>query len=311
MKWKHKAKIQNAISILPESVSYAAYYWVQRRYGGLRKINPVRRLTAGIQTWEKIQEQEQNPQGKVFLEVGTGRVPILPIAYWLMGAKRTITIDRNPYLKFELLNECLQYICDHKEEILLLFGSKVDTKRFDELLAFGKNKDSSSGLLDLCQIEYIAPGDASDTCLPDQSIDYHTSYAVYEHISEDVLKRILKEGNRIIKKDGLFINRIDYSDHFSHSDKSISAINFLQYTDDEWERLVGNRYMYMNRLRHDDFLKLFEYAGHKILDIKTSQDEVVREILGNGSLRLERKYRDKSDEILATTGAWIISKKKE
>jgi hypothetical protein len=228
-----------------------------------------------------------------------------------MGAKRTITIDRNPYLKFELFHECLQYICDHKEEILLLFGSKIDSKRFDELLAFSKHKNLSSGFLDLCQIEYIAPGDASDTHLPDKSIDYHTSYAVYEHISQDVLKKILKEGNRIIKKDGLFINRIDYSDHFSHSDKSISPINFLQYSDEEWEKYAGNRYMYMNRLRHDDFLKLFEYAGHKILDIETSQNELVREVLRNGSLRLDSKYRDKPDEMLAITGAWIISQKQD
>ena len=50
---------------------------------------------------------------------------------------------------------------------------------------------------------------------------------------------------------------VDYSDHFSHSDQTISSINFLRYSDDEWQRYAGNRYMYMNRLRHDDVLALF------------------------------------------------------
>jgi len=77
----------------------------------------------------------------------------------------------------------------------------------------------------------LSPGDAAETHFPDQCIDYHTSYAVFKHILKIVLKKILEEGNRIIKKHGFFVHNIDYSDHFSHSDKSISAINFLQYSD--------------------------------------------------------------------------------
>jgi SAM-dependent methyltransferase len=312
MNWKLKAKIQNAVSLLPSSTSYAAYYWLQRRFGKLRRLNPVSRLSAGIETWERIEKYDVNPAGKVFLEVGTGRVPLVPLAYWLMGAEKTVTIDLNPYVKRELIAETLLYIRENQEAISTLFGSFMNKKRFEELLKFsGKEHFTSSEFLELCQVDYIAPGDAADTHLPEQSIDFHSSYTVYEHIPLEVLKKILEEGNRIIKDDGLFVNRIDYSDHFSHSDKSICAINFLQYDDPEWERYAGNRYMYMNRMRHDDFISLFKSVGHHIVGTELDVDERSQELLKNGSLSLDGKFRSKPEDILAVTAAWIISRKND
>ena len=93
MHWKTKARIQKAVSLLPHDVSYSTYYWIQRHLGRLRSINPVDLLQAGVETWTRIREAGSDPVGKVFLEVGTGRAPIVPMAYWLMGAEGSITID--------------------------------------------------------------------------------------------------------------------------------------------------------------------------------------------------------------------------
>lgn len=180
---------------------------------------------AGIKTWKQIQSLDCSPSGKVFFEIGTGRVPLAPLAYWLMGAEYTITIDLNQYLKEELIIENLRYIAENEEEILKLFGSLIDKDRLNSLLSFVKESNfSMTEFFDLCRIKYIAPGDAADTDLPDKSIDFHTSYTVFEHIPIEVLRKIIREGDRIIRENGLFVHRIDYSDHFSHSDKKISAI---------------------------------------------------------------------------------------
>jgi hypothetical protein len=310
MNWKVKAKIQNIVSVFPSSLSYATYYWIQRHFGNLRRQNPISKLSAAIETYNKIHFHGRTFSDKIFLEVGTGRVPIVPIAYWLMGAEKTITIDLNPYMKSELVAESLNYISIKSDEILNLFGSLIDKKRYNELLALGNdNHFSLSSILELCRVEYIAPGDAANTLFPERSIDYHTSNAVFEHIPSEVLIRILKEGNRIIKENGMFIHRIDYSDHFSHSDKGISSINFLQYSDKEWERLAGNRYMYMNRLRHDDFLKIYESVGQYIIEAQPNTDPKIYEILRNGSLRLNERFSSKSQDVLAITWAWIVSQK--
>jgi len=311
MHWKIKAAIQNVIALLPDAVSYEAYYWIQRHFGALRRVNPVSRLLAGIETCQRIQKHGRSPAGKVFLEVGTGRAPLVPLAYWLMGAERTITIDLNPYLKEELVGDHLRYICENEAEIAALFGPLLNGKRFEEVLTYARGpKRPVTEFLDLCRITYIAPGDAANTRLPDESIDFHTSYTVFEHIPPAALEKILREGNRITKGSGLFVHYIDYSDHFSHSDKGISAINFLQYSDRAWARYAGNRYMYANRLRHDDFLSLFESVGQRVLGADPVTDQNVQNILATGKLKLDDRFRVKSKDVLAMTAAWIVTEKK-
>ncbi len=310
MYWKLKAKIQNVISHLPSSVSYTSYYWMQRYFGGLKQFNPTSRLTAAISTWKRIQKYGENPSGKTFLEVGTGRVPLVPLAYWLMGAEKTITIDLNPYLRKELVVMSLKYIAENRDKILNIFGSLLDAERFDKLQSFSLNSHFSlSALLNLCQINYIAPGNAANTYFPDNSVDFHTSIAVFEHIPFEVLKLILEEENRLVKSNGLFVHRINYSDHFSFTDKTISAINFLKYSDNEWKRFADNRYMYMNRLRHDDFISLFKSVGHQIVLSQPNTDQHLLELLRTGTLPLANRFSVKSNDILAITGAWVVSKR--
>jgi hypothetical protein len=310
MNWKLKAIIQNLISQLPAGASYEAYYWVQRNFGGLRRVNPKRGLIAGVETWKQIQKQNYDPYGKKFFEIGTGRVPLVPLAFWLLGAENTTTIDLNPYLKEELIAEHLRYISENEEDVLSIFGSMIDKRRFADLLNLSKkNSLSASEFLDVCHIMYIAPGDAASTGLPEKHFDFQVSYEVFEHIPCEVLTNILKEGDRIIKDNGLLVNYIDYSDHFSHSDNDISAINFLKYDDDEWIKYAGNRYMYMNRLRHDDFLSLYESVGLDILGVEIYRDLRSEEILGEKDFRLDMKFSSKPKEILAIIGSWIIAKK--
>jgi SAM-dependent methyltransferase len=161
-------------------------------------------------------------------------------------------------------------------------------------------------LLEFLNIEYIAPGDASHLNLPDSSVDFHTSYTVLEHIPPEIIKAILKEGKRILKQDGLFVHCIDYSDHFSHSDKSISSVNFLQFSDNSWDKIAGNRYMYMNRLRHDDFINLFQNLNCKILMDEPDIDKSL--IVQKLNFELDPRFGSKLDGIISTISSWIITR---
>lgn len=156
MYWKKKALIQNFISSFPSSLSYAVYFFIQRNFGSLRRVNPVVSITAAVDTCRIICKQGKTISDKVFFEVGTGWMPIVPISYWLMGAKKTITIDLNPYLKPELTKESLDYIISNKEEILEVFGSLINEERLYILESvLKKNNDFSlSDVLSLCNIDY-------------------------------------------------------------------------------------------------------------------------------------------------------------
>ena len=310
MNWRLKAAIQNAISLLPKSLSYPAYYWVQRHFGTLKQPDVEAGLRAGVQTWRRLLAVGAEPIGKTFFEVGTGRMPLVPMSYWLMGAKHTTTVDLNPYLREDLTGEALDFIASNRSRVEALFGSLLFENRLDALISFYESRQFDlAELLDLCKITYVAPGDAAQTNLPDSSVDFHTSYNVFEHIPLRVLRRILEEGNRIVRKGGLFAHRIDYSDHFSHSDPSISAIHFLRFSDFVWHLYSGNRYMYMNRLRHDDFVEFFRSAGHTILLNEPDENPTVLKLLESGEAKLNRKFAGKTFETLSITGAWFVTRK--
>ena len=118
------------------------------------------------------------------------------------------------------------------------------------------------------------------------------------------------EGCRIIKNNGLFVHKIDYSDHFSHSDHHISAINFLQYSDKQWDEYAENQYMYMNRMRHDDFVCLYKSSGHCIIKTQTNIDKSLQVLLTNKNFKLNGLFKSKSKDVLSITDSWIISSSK-
>ena len=304
MGWRQKAFLRNAVAKLPHDLSAAADYELQRRLGGFKSFSPMSRLEAGVQTWQRLTDQGYEPAGKRFLEVGTGRAPFTPLAFWLMGAEHTVTIDLDPLVKDELLNVGVPVMQDNVEEIRSMFGDLLCEERLDVLLAISV-PCSRDLLLRTTAIEYVAPGDPANTGLPDKSVDFITSFAVFEHIPPSILHDILVESARVQAPGGAHTHFVDYSDHFAHQDNSISHVNFLQYDDASWDRIAGNRYMYVNRLRHDDTLDLFIHAGHQVLFTHVSSHTGTAEALS--TLPVNRRFRGKDTEVLQTTGAWIIS----
>lgn len=306
MHWKHKAILQNLVAKLPDTLSLAVYYKLQRRFGGLRSIDPTKRLQAGISIWDKLRAAGGEPVGATFFEVGTGRMVNVPIAYWLMGAAKTITVDLNPYLKPELVRESIQFIANHANRMEALFGDRLDSQRFAQLSDIARSdRFELESCLETMGIEYCSPADASHTQLPPACVDYHTSYTVMEHIPPESLVAICREAGRILKPTGLAMHGIDYSDHFAHSDNSISQVNFLQYDSQQWSQLAGNRFMYMNRLRHSDYLALFEKAGLSVVSEDSLRDDRSFGLIESGKLPLSDSYANRDSQELATTFGWI------
>ena len=79
MHWRVKAFIQRTIASLPERVSYPAYYWVQRRFGSLRRPDPTKKLKRAVQAARFLAAAGTDIEGKRFLELGTGRVVTVPL----------------------------------------------------------------------------------------------------------------------------------------------------------------------------------------------------------------------------------------
>ncbi|HEX8455711.1 MAG TPA: methyltransferase domain-containing protein [Pyrinomonadaceae bacterium] len=283
MNWQRKARIQNLIARLP--LSNALYYAMQRSMGSLRagRTNPVEYFEAARRAVAWIRSVGRDVEGMRFLEVGTGRNVNLPTALWLCGAASVTTVDLNPYLSSALVFESNEYVRRNEGEVLEAFGAEAERPQFrerlDRLLTF---KGDLAALLGLMNVRYLPRADAARLPLADASIDAHVSFAVFEHIPAPDLERILAEARRVLADDGLLVHIIDPSDHFSHDDGSITAVNFLQFGAREWERLAGNQFMYHNRLRAFEYLELFARAGVRIIEQKQTIDEPSLRALKNG-----------------------------
>jgi hypothetical protein len=311
MGWKTKALVQSCVAQLPEPMSNLVYFRLQRHFGNLRpsRINPTSRLLFGMEFCRQIVSHGRSPRGADFVEVGTGWRLNLPIACWLCGARSVWTLDQNPYLQFSLIKEDLDYLRRNQDQLLSglwgEYGELLDLGRWRRLLR--NSPTSLTELSALCGINYQAPADARRTLFEDHTIDFLVSCNAFEHIPSEDLRDILLEANRITKPSGLLIHRVDHTDHFSHFDTDLSPIHFLRYTDAQWRRYAGNRYAYTNRLREDDYVRLFGECGQEIRAKCSQTDLGVEQLLTTG-FPLDARFCEKAEETLSRlTTLFVVS----
>lgn len=167
-----------------------------------------------------------------------------------------------------------------------------------------KSNKVISSIADLAHygISYKSPYDASRTDLGDETLDACVSTNTLEHIPAESIVEIFKELRRVLKGNGIVSAKIDYSDHYAHTDSTISLVNYLHYSDNEWTR-HNHRSHYQNRLRHYDYKKLFDDCGFKVIEEEVFYDEK------NIPQVLSEKFKDKEQTWAATSAYFILMKK--
>jgi len=312
MHWKVKAAVQNVVAWLPESICYPAYYAIQRSVGGLRYVSTLRTVGSAHRFVTTLAQHGHDVHDATCFELGTGRQCGLPLGLWLCGAKQVITVDLNPFLREELVLDDIRYIAQHSSQITELFGDYAKHPVFQERLQYLCRLTLSTlqDVLRATNIHYFSPADARSMPLQAQSIDYYISMAVLEHIPPTALRDIWQETLRLLRPSGLAMHLIDPSDHFAYSDSSITAINFLQFDDETWHRYAGNRFMYHNRLRVDDYVALIEQTGFTIVDFERTIDERSLRALEAG-FPVHARFAHKTFEDLATRNIWVTARPSE
>ena len=116
-------------------------------------------------------------------------------------------------------------------------------------------------------INYIAPINLKNIAEKNLIFDACISSTTLEHLSIQDLKDNFNLLKDVISKDGIISAAIDYSDHYSHTDKNIGSLNFLQFDDDEWKK-YNSPMLFQNRLRHQDYREFFKVMGYEISEIK-------------------------------------------
>lgn len=303
MNWKTKANILALLSRIPFGSRIYHQLQISLR---TNRLDPELEIRKAAEIIRLIKEVKRTPEDANFLEVGTGWRPFVPMMLSLLDARSILTLDVNPWLDenyafetFNCIGENLELIakeCDEDQ-------AKLEN-RFQHMIPL---KQSLLSLLDSCNIDYLCPGDARKTSLPDHSIDFVVSSNVLEHIPREILLDIFHESKRILKPDGFAVHRFNPQDHYSESDPSITGANFLKFSEKEWKWYGGTGLAYHNRLRCPEYQQLFEEAGFELEVDRTRLDEKALAEIQSGKLSVHLDFKKFSAEELAADYMWVVA----
>lgn len=247
MNFKYKSYLQTLFSNMPKGE--VVNYWFQKN---ITKSLPVKdhsfqeKLNDNAKHLEHFKKYvNQDPKESTYYEFGAGWDLIAPTYFSSCGFKELHVIDIRKLIFPELIQHTL-----------------------NKIFPDSQMKDVDKKMLERFRIYYNAPMDARNTTYDNQSMDFIISNVTFEHIPKKDILPILKECHRLLKPSGIFSSRIDYNDHWSGHDKSITPYNYMRYSEKEWRKYSPSLH-YQNRLRHIDYMTMYEQAGFEILEVKT------------------------------------------
>jgi hypothetical protein len=304
--WWMKAGAQAALAVMPfgEALNHRLQIWngFLENFSWAIEAN-IEHFCNLIRTTSRCGLQLQ---GARTLEVGTGWIPTLPVGMHLLGAQ-IHTYDHVRHLRAANLARLVDLYPKHLPS--LAEAAHCETALLEEKLRDLRRRqcDSVDGWLCPFEIHYHAPGDASQSRLPDGSLDLYLSIAVFEHVSVQAIKAMLREAFRTLRPGGLTYHVIGLFDHYTITDPSITRVNFLKYSDFTWRIIGQNKIQFHNRLRESEFVSLFQQAGFEIVDRQSAIDD--RSLKALETMRLSQRFRNFDKKDLATFGTILCARK--
>lgn len=295
MDFRFKSALQSVFSALPQGhrLNFLFQRHLTRSYPCTDDVFKIK-VNQALMHHENYQRLNGlvSPAGKYY-EFGAGWDLIIPITMKALDME-VHCIDLRELAMPDLINDSLQKFQAYGDQWSF---NRLETTTFEK----GDTLDGKLG------IHYNAPVDARNTSFDADYFDFMSSTSTLEHIPPDDIESILRECYRILAPGGVLSLLIDYQDHWSYFDQSISAYNFLKYDQKQWKRL-NPELNYQNRLRHSQYISL----------IARTEFEIVKEIAHPPSpkeadaldrLTVHSDFGALSKEDLLVSGSEIVLRK--
>jgi SAM-dependent methyltransferase len=299
MNWKTKGIIQKTLSILPGGSM--CNYFLQKSVGQLRSDATIRMTFEKDVTvlFEKMAKLSLDPASARILEIGTGWLPVFPLSLALAGFRNTRTVDINRHLREPAVRRTL-----------LTLEAYLDHPTFQPFATPEQVHDNyqklirSQNILATAGIDYQAPCNAASTGWKPGSLDLITSNNVFEHVPVPVLLDLFVEAKRLLRPSGHVLHCVNCGDHYAYGDSSITQINYLSFSEAEWNRW-NNSIQYQNRLRPIDFIQMADHHGlHIDLAQYTTKPGYMKQL---ENMVIAPEFRHYSLEDLASTSLTLVA----
>jgi hypothetical protein len=306
-RWWIKAAIQRGISLLPGRNYWNV--WFQEHVTRSVECTDSRFESQLKKSRTHLEYFRAHTSGgrsvpRTVLELGTGWHAVFPVAMFLAGAEEIWTWDITRLLTRHRLQQALNHFLswDRNNRLSELFP-QARPERVAQLAAAAAGDWSDPYALLLQLNIHAMVGDARRSGLPGGTIDLIASTVVLEYIPREVLVGLLCEFRRTASPHGIMSHEVDMSDEYSYFDSSITAFNFLRFSDRAW-RLINNPLIPLNRLRVSDFRECFREAGFTVVE------EVVK--WGNpvalSRIRLAPRFARCDPSDLLVLKAWFVAR---
>lgn len=290
MNWKQKAQMAKLFDKIP--FGEQLHYFIQRN---VTKSLPrkLKQEYIDIFHWHlsNINEHFDGIDDVRLFEFGAGWDLFYNVWFYAHGLNNQTVVDLNPYLKPDLVNHEVKRLRDIEiDSVIRMPEGEINNKQ--DLSKLG--------------IDYLAPCDARQTGIEAESYDLIVSTNTMEHIHHKDLALILKEAFRLLRPGGIISSKIDYADHYYYADKSISPYNYMQFSNEDWQRYNSDGH-FQNRGRHSDYVKLFKEAGFKIIEMHAVNE--YPDIVAPSENTLAPEFRNLSNEDLVSTAGYFCATK--
>jgi SAM-dependent methyltransferase len=299
MNWQAKAILQSRLATCP--FGSQCNYLLQRTVGSLRSDSRIRGAFEDDITvlFERIARLGLDPGSARVLEIGTGWLPVFPLSLALAGFCNIFTVDLYRHLRKSAVRRtllALEPFLDHPA--FHPFASPDQVRSNFERLR------RSSSILVAAGITYLAPCNACATQWPAGSMDLIASNNVFEHVPVPGLVSLFSEAKRLLRPKGHVLHCVNCGDHYAYADRSISQINYLRFTEQQWSRW-NNSLQFQNRLRPIDFIEMADHARLRIESAEyTPRLDHLEELR---HMEISTEFRHYSLEQLASTSLTLMA----
>ena len=132
------------------------------------------------------------------------------------------------------------------------------------------------------------------------------SNSVLEHVPPEVIDAMYAESMRVLSPRGVMFHSVNCGDHYAYVDRNVHQLNYLRYSDEEWQRW-NNAFLYQNRLRAHWFVDGARRHGFDIdLDTRTTREERMKQL---AAMPVHPQFADVPAEQLCITSVDFIARK--